>query len=452
MTQRRLKMANYGTEIVEDLNVPKCDLTYFKKKLKGRLALLTGIRTLPANSHITLADIRKPFCVIGDPGTGKTEGIASVVHELNAILSDDKKLNFKEIKLSTYSVGELSGIPIVKSANGKIDGSTSKKLEDEVIRLMVPDLPVAERDGEYGVLFIDEITTAELYQVQPALGLTDGTRKINTYKLPEHWMVVAAGNGPNCTNFVAFPSMLISRFRVFDIEYKLEDFLDYAHDPERGNISADILAYLNLKPDAVVHMEGSDMDKAGKAYPCPRSWTALSKALQIEELDSDEPLSIADIRQTAGQYIGGIEGDKFATFCQLKTDMNYSPKKIIEGKEAKPTHAIKKEVLLLTFQHTLKLLQTDVLPNLVIEETPLGLNFAGDDAIMKIANFTSWFLSFINYDFDTVMSVIVNMVHVEPRLTQLYSDLDFMELCPELKDVLNNPQISDYMCSIGSLC
>ena len=132
--------------------------------------------------------------------------------------------------------------------------------------------------------------------------------------------------------------------------------------------------------------------------------------------------------------------------------MNYSPKKIIEGKEAKPTHAIKKEVLLLTFQHTLKLLQTDVLPNLVIEETPLGLNFAGDDAIMKIANFTSWFLSFINYDFDTVMSVIVNMVHVEPRLTQLYSDLDFMELCPELKDVLNNPQISDYMCSIGSLC
>ena len=52
----------------------------------------------------------------------------------------------------------MQGIPVALP-NGK------------TVRVQMPDLPDPERDGEYGVLFLDEITTADEMQVQPALGL-----------------------------------------------------------------------------------------------------------------------------------------------------------------------------------------------------------------------------------------------------------------------------------------
>ena len=135
--------------------------------------------------------------VLGDPGIGKTCGIVSIIDELNAQLPADKKLGFKKILLGQTVVGSLSGIPV-------INNQTS-----EVKRVQAPDLPIAERDGEYGVLFLDEITTADEAQVQPALGLCDDTRNIGTYQLPEHWVVVAAGNGPSCANFIELHDMTL---------------------------------------------------------------------------------------------------------------------------------------------------------------------------------------------------------------------------------------------------
>ena len=105
----------------------------------------------------------------------------------------DKQFGFKKIQLGKLVVGDLTGIPVVMP-----DGT--------VKRVHVPDLPPNDPKDpnfkEYGVLFLDEITTVDEAQMQPALGLADSSRDMGEYKLPEHWLVVAAGNGPDCTNFM----------------------------------------------------------------------------------------------------------------------------------------------------------------------------------------------------------------------------------------------------------
>ena len=96
--------------------------------------------------------------IVGLPGIGKTCGIISSIKEMNKRLPAEKQLGFKKILLGQTVVGSLSGIPVSRP-----DGT--------VVRIQIPDLPNPERDGEYGVLFLDEITTADEMQIQPALGL-----------------------------------------------------------------------------------------------------------------------------------------------------------------------------------------------------------------------------------------------------------------------------------------
>ena len=151
-------------DVHETLNSSKCTLSTFFEDLTGQLTLLTELVPY-ADKGLTLEDVRRPMLVIGKPGIGKTCGIISIVKKLNEMLPAEKKLGFKKILLGQTIVGSLTGIPVVMP-----DGS--------VKRVQMPDLPDPKKDGEYGVLFLDEITTADEMQIQPALGLTDDSRSL----------------------------------------------------------------------------------------------------------------------------------------------------------------------------------------------------------------------------------------------------------------------------------
>ena len=160
----------------EGLNLPHSTLTEFFDDVEGKLAMLTGL--VPYEDFgLTLEEIRRPLLAIGKPGIGKTCGIISSIKEMNKKLPKEKHLGFKKILLGQTVVGSLSGIPVARP-----DGT--------VVRIQLPDLPDPQRDGEYGVLFLDEITTADEMQIQPALGLADDSRSLGEYTLPEHWIGV----------------------------------------------------------------------------------------------------------------------------------------------------------------------------------------------------------------------------------------------------------------------
>lgn len=397
------------SERKENVNASKSTMTEFFDDLEGRLSLIT--KTVDYEQvGLTLEMIRKPMLVLGLPGIGKTCGIMSIIKKFNKVLSSDKQLGFKKILLGQTVVGSMSGIPVALP-NGK------------VVRVQMPDLPDPEKDGEYGVLFLDEITTADEMQIQPALGLADDSRCIGEYTLPEHWLVVAAGNGVDCTNFVRLDDMTISRFSVYDITYNYKkDWRPYAH---ANNIDSDIIAFLNFKPELCVRVESDDMDEAGKLFPCPRTWERLSIELRMRKA-LGKPVSDSDIANFAGRIIGVRAAREFGAFVAFKSKLVYSPEKIIEGTEEDPTQ-MEKEAFHIILEACIKLIK----PILAQEKDEDG-NFSLR-AYTVLANFIKWILKMV--ELENKLNAILEIRNDIPDAGAIMKDLDdFDAMCPELQE------------------
>ena len=414
----------FDSNAQEGLGVDKSTMSEFFDTLEGTLALLTGLVTIP-NAEIPLEDLRKPLLVIGTPGVGKTAGIISMIKKINKRLEEsdnetikEHKLGFKKILLGQTVVGSLSGIPVVNPSTGK------------VTRVQMPDLPDVTKDGEYGVLFLDEITTADEAQIQPALGLCDDSRSLGEYTLPEHWLVVGAGNGPDCSNFLRLDDMTITRFGggVFDISYNFKtDWRPWAH---ANNISPDIIAYLNFAPEAMARVESTEMDKAGKLSPNPRTWEALDIQLKKREA-LGKPVSATEMGHFASRIIGIKTAREFSAFLAFKTKMSYDADKIIAGTEVDPG-LMQKEEFHIILQACIKKLQ------LIFKETKIDgtAHDYPEETYKKFANTVRWFLK-IN-EIENQTNALLEMRDDIPDFGFMLMEDDLIKMVPELDDFFMN--------------
>jgi len=120
-----------------------------------------------------LTDAGDPVMLWGPPGIGKSD----IVHQLG----EKKGYKVIEFHAALRETVDLRGIPVPDLASGKT-------------RWLIPDeLPNAERDGEHGYLFCDEINQASP-QMQGVLGGLILYGVIGDYRLPPGWRVIAAGN------------------------------------------------------------------------------------------------------------------------------------------------------------------------------------------------------------------------------------------------------------------
>lgn len=412
----------------EGLNLPHSTLTEFFDDVEGKLAMLTGL--VPYEDFgLTLEEIRRPLLVIGKPGIGKTCGVLSSIREMNKKLPKDRKLGFKKILLGQTVVGSLSGIPVSKP-----DGT--------VVRIQLPDLPNPQRDGEYGVLFLDEITTADEMQIQPALGLADDSRSLGEYSLPEHWIVIGAGNGPDCTNFVRLDDMTLTRFSAYDINYNYhKDFRPYAH---ATGINEDIIAFLNFKPDLCVRPESTDMDSAGKMFPCPRTWERLSIELKMRKVQG-KPVDPDQIANFAGRIIGIKAGREFGAFMQYRKTLAYDIDKILAGTEKDPEVGMPAETYHIIIQSLIKKITDKVKTYDSIDDVPLHV-------YEMCGHMLHWILKF--QELERKVNAIAEIRDDCDLFVDLIFDDDFAEnYCPEIDDFLreNNVLLNSAFNNIAGL-
>lgn len=421
-----------GASEREGLNVSSTNLTEFFEDLEGRLSLITGM-TPYEDTGLTLQDIRKPILVTGLPGIGKTCGIMSIQKKLNRVLPKDKQLGFKKILLGQTVVGSLQGIPVFIPSLGRVE------------RVQIPDLPNVEKDGEYGILFLDEITTADEAQVQPALGLCDDSRCLGEYTLPEHWLVVAAGNGPESTNFLRLDDMTLSRFMCYDIVYDYKtDWRNWAH---ANGIDANIIAFLNFDETFCLRVESTDMDKAGKMFPCPRTWERLSRELAIRTA-LNRPVNAEEIHNFAGRIVGAKAGTAFGAFCAYNKSVKYSPERILDGTEAEPKQMPKQEYHIL-LQACFKLLEQRLEP---LHDGNGNYDIKGYE---YVSNFIRWIIAFEEFDYEACMQAIVEIRMTDWHTKKIITASDIYQVCPEFKEFLGRnaeyllSNINDIQAALG---
>ncbi|MBT3346872.1 MAG: MoxR family ATPase [Thiotrichales bacterium] len=202
--------------------------------------------------HSVSSGNHTPVMLWGPPGVGKSQMVAQIAQQAGGGVVD--------IRLSQMEPSDLRGIPFHK--NGLVEWS---------IPALLPDL---ERHGEYGILFLDEITSAPPTVSAAAYQLILD-RRLGEYKVPDGWAIFAAGNrqGDRGVTYT-MPSPLANRFSHYEVSVHLDDWVSWAWS---NSIDERVIAFLRFRPELLF-----DFDPAHNpvAFPTPRSWEFAHRALQ----------------------------------------------------------------------------------------------------------------------------------------------------------------------------
>lgn len=194
-----------------------------------------------------LINERVPLHIWGACGVGKSQIVGQV--------AADRKCEFLDIRAVQLDPVDLRGLP-------RISADRAEWVPPKFLPL----------NGE-GILFLDELTSApQMTQAGCYQLVLD--RKLGEYRLPEGWVVMAAGN-PASERGVHFsmPRPLRNRFVHLELE---PDFMDWCKWAVKAGIRSEIIAFLRFRP---VLLHDPDATSNVNAWPTPRSWEMASNVL-----------------------------------------------------------------------------------------------------------------------------------------------------------------------------
>ncbi|CCF19135.1 conserved protein of unknown function [Pseudorhizobium banfieldiae] len=226
-------------------------------------------------------DGNTPAFLWGPPGIGKSQATAQITKE--------RKWGLVDFRASTRDSVALMGLP-------DLHGDTTKwKVPDE--------FPQVERDGEEGILFLDELNAAPPSMMAAMFGLVLD-RKVGDYTLPPGWRVVAAGNRQSDRAAAQrMPTALANRFAHIDVDPDLSPNHDNVHLMHFSKKGVDPIgiAFLRFRPE-LIHKMPDTPDQ--RAFPTPRAWEEAFKYIKPSEQADKE-------RKTSRRYslVSGIVGD-----------------------------------------------------------------------------------------------------------------------------------------------
>lgn len=193
-----------------------------------------------------VADI--PAFLWGAPGIGKSDIVRAAARTEGLPIIDLRAILLDPV--------DLRGLPMV---------------HDGAAKWAKPDfLPDAARDGERGLLFLDELNAAPP-SVQAACFQLVFDRKLGEYTLPAGWRIVAAGNRQSDRAAAQrMASALGNRFGHIDCEVCPAAWRNWA---ESVGLHPAVIAFISYRNELLHKMDGSDL----RAFPTPRSWAAVAK-------------------------------------------------------------------------------------------------------------------------------------------------------------------------------
>jgi hypothetical protein len=211
-----------------------------------------------------------------------------------------------DIRLSQMEPSDLRGIPF--RAGERVEWAPPAML------------PNAERHGDTGILFLDEITSAPPTVSAAAYQLILD-RRLGEYQVPAGWAIFAAGNrqGDRGVTY-SMPAPLANRFSHFEVDTHLDDWVAWAY---RNSIDDRVIAFLRFRPELLF-----DFDPAHNPikFPSPRSWEFAHRALQKF---GDQPQLLQGGLQACVGDAAGIELHAFVSNLDQLPDLDA----IVRGEE-----------------------------------------------------------------------------------------------------------------------
>ena len=258
---------------------------------------------------------QRPIFLIGAPGIGKTQIMEQISREC--------KVGLVSYTITHHTRQSAIGLPFISKK--EFDGREMAVTEYTMSEIVASIYEKIQESGlREGILFIDEINCVS-ETLAPAMLQFLQCKTFGSHKIPEGWLIVAAGNPPEYNKSVReFDVVTMDRVKKIQVEPDFDAWREYAYT---DGVHPAVISYLNTRPANFYKME-STVD--GKNFATPRGWEDLSRLIQVyEKLDKTVD------REVAGQYIQHPQiARDFANYLKLfyKYRTDYQIDEVLNGR------------------------------------------------------------------------------------------------------------------------
>lgn len=220
---------------------------------------------------------QRPILLMGPPGIGKT----AIMEQASAECG---------VGLLAYTITHhtrQSAVGLPELAERTFEGRKYTVTEYTLSEIVGSIYAYMERTGyREGILFIDEINCVS-ETLAPTMLQFLQYKTFGSHKIPEGWVIVAAGNPQEYNRSVRELDMAsLDRVRMIQVEADFRVWKDYA---ESRGIHPAILSYLEMKPAHFYHVVQT---REKKEFVTARGWEDLSvllKEYERQQMKADRP-------------------------------------------------------------------------------------------------------------------------------------------------------------------
>lgn len=258
---------------------------------------------------------QRPLLLIGPPGIGKTQIMAQIAKEC--------KIGLVSYTITHHTRQSAVGLPYIKEE--EFEGKTYSITEYTMSEIIASIYQKMKETGlKEGILFIDEINCVS-ETLAPTMLQFLQNKTFGNQKVPEGWIIVAAGNPPEYNKSVReFDMVTLDRVRYINVEANYHIWKEYALSK---HLHPMILSYLELKPSQFYRIE-TNID--GMEFVTARGWEDLSHLITLYE-----KLNLDINKETIYQYLHHEEvAEDVEAYYLLykKYQDNYGIMDILDGK------------------------------------------------------------------------------------------------------------------------
>lgn len=224
---------------------------------------------------------QRPLLLMGPPGIGKTAIMEQAAAQCGVELV--------AYTMTHHTRQSAVGLPkIVEKTYGGAAVAVTEYTMSEIIASVYDAM---ERTGNReGILFLDEINCVS-ETLAPTMLQFLQNKTFGTHRLPEGWVVAAAGNPPEYNKSVReFDVVTLDRVRQINVEADLPVWLDYAREKQ---LHGAVISYLTVKPDRFYAIERKNGELS---FVTARGWEDLSRILLSYE-EWNAPITEALVSQ-----------------------------------------------------------------------------------------------------------------------------------------------------------
>ena len=257
---------------------------------------------------------QRPVLLMGPPGIGKTQIMEQIAAETG--------VGLVAYTITHHTRQSAIGLPFIekRSFNGEVFTVTEYTMSE----ILASVYQLMESTGlREGILFLDEINCVS-ETLSPMMLQFLQCKTFGNQRLPEGWLIVAAGNPPEYNKSVRdFDVVTLDRVKRIDVSENFAVWKEYAY---RKGIHGAVISYLDIKKDNFYRIE-TTVD--GLQFATARGWEDLSELILAYE-----QLEIKVDRGVVEQYIqiSRIAKD-FANYLELyyKYQRTYNVDAVLKG-------------------------------------------------------------------------------------------------------------------------